>query len=1526
MRAACLGASLGRLSGFILLVPAGAMAAESGFEAPPAPGQTVPRPFDGETVVANPPCFVYPAVKPFPAYVLQYSRSAQFAPAETQTLTGRWVLNAPERALAPGTWFWRWRPGRPGDGRGAWSPVRRFIVPPEAPVLPFPEITALVRRLGAAHPRVLVPAAGLEALRRREKALNDPARLRRVRQYAQRAANQKLLPEPAFLPDWKHGRLEKYQRTFQTYRPFFAELTRLARDYLLTGNELSGREAKRRLMSIVAWDPAGSTSLHENDEVGTDVVRHCPRAYDWIYPLLSPEERNRCLRVFRPRMQEMYATLLRGPFEKKPYSSHVMGYYEPDLLQACLALSGDLDVAEMLHYTLLQLWSPFYPPYGGADGGWNEGPSYWAWIARVCARTYRLVECAAGIPVQQRSHLRNQVYYKLYGNPPWFKMSPFGDGQEGPARGGDAMLMLAALYRNPYALWYGEQLHARLDDLDAFLFPSAGLAPRPPRDLPQGRCFFDVGLACCHTDLAQGDDDVAFLFRSCPFGAVSHAYADQNTFVLDAYGEPLIIASGYYQLYGCPHHREWTWQTVASNSILVDGHGQKARSWASKGRIAEFATTIGADWICGDAHAAYPDRLEVFERRAVFLRPLHTGSGTVVVIHDRIRAKTPSTFQFLLHALDRMELDPAAGTVWIRHGHSACRVDFLEPAGLDFHQTDQFPVAPERPAPNQWHLQAGTRDKAESATSMIVLQPARRGKEGRLPRPRLVRNAGAAGIVLDRDGNRLVVGFRQRNRTGAFAFCGVRSDGEAVSACLDRDEPRSVVLVRGTVAALESGRILVRAATPADIAVSREGGELWVESANSAPVDAVLFTPFPVGRATDETGAEIAVAAGPAPDTVRLQLPPRRLVRLVPGSSGRAAGDRTGGPFYVPGAPVARFARQEYPRVNQVRLAAPFPGTPGIWALHLEVRAAGAGTSQDRRLAATAGNASVSAEFADPGEQVLEIPAVSLDPGTPVAVALTGPGAAAVRGVRGMARRIWGRNLLPNASFETVVDGRPAGWRPTTITRGAQCRIAAEKPGPGGPDGIAVECTAATGGDFGVILDWPGVLPVPYARRFRLACRVRTDPHDPKAKAGVQATSADWTFCRTTRRIRAPHKWTETALEFELPAGVDLAHLRLHMTASKVGAVLRVDRVALTELPPAEPAAAPAQIPLCMVGDSITWWGEGDWWRKYLLQQIPRLAFVGAHSSKFGYSHAGEGGNSTRNVLARLEAIPASPYYHLLIGTNDDNVRRADEVAARAQATATGIRRIVLGLLAKPGCRKVFLGSILPCHTDNPLRDRTNSAANTLLRRMLENGDLPRDRVVWVEYEKPVRKMPGWQELIRLHPSRQGYERLAEILAARLEQTLGTGEDATDWKASPRFAAGAGVRVDNLWQGDAGGATRIPLIAGWYTLSFRVLGREAPRPAVILQSAGSVKKPLQIEFAIPPEAAGHAGRVHFDFYTGAEGYEYSRSRLRLQCRAVRIDEIMIEKKRPGGVVSRYGRGAFIDTSTPPQPGEWVQFP
>lgn len=347
----------------------------------------------------------------------------------------------------------------------------------------------------------------------------------------------------------------------------------------------------------------------------------------------------------------------------------------------------------------------------------------------------------------------------------------------------------------------------------------------------------------------------------------------------------------------------------------------------------------------------------------------------------------------------------------------------------------------------------------------------------------------------------------------------------------------------------------------------------------------------------------------------------------------------------------------------------------------------------------------------------------------------------------------------------------------------------------------------------------------------------------------------------------------------------------------------------------AEPASTPEQIPLCMIGDSITWYGEGDSWRQQLVARLPRLAFVGTHSAKHGYSHAGEGGNSTHAVLKRLADIPACPYYHLLIGTNDNSISDETRVEAHAAQTAERIAAIVDGLLARPGTRTVFLGSLLPCTDDdpakagNPLRARTNAATNVVLRGWL-GGRLPAGRVAWVEYERAVLATPGWERCIRLHPLPAGYAVLAEVLAATIARTCAIDDPA----AAPRPAPGAGVRVDNLLDAE-GRATRAPVIAGWYTLSWQA-GAAGPEAALVVEGEGR-EFPLRL-----PVAAG--ARQHREVFTGYEGYGYTRSVLRLRAENCTLERVLLEKRRPAGTPSAYGQGSYLDSSTPPAPGELLE--
>lgn len=782
----------------VACVAATTVATAAEFEARPTPFQTVPRPADGETVSANPPCFVFPATTNCSSYAIEFARDATFPANATTRLSSPHMLAVAPEPLPPGRYFWRWRPGKLEAGATNWATARAFTVTKDAPVVPFPDVDALLKRLGTSRPRVMVRADEVADLRQRALVKFGKTWLVQVHKTAGQMRDKSLLPEPAFLPpSGDPNRTALYLKTFQTMRPFFGEMSRLAEDYLLTGDELSGQEAKRRLLHIVAWNPRGSTQLSHNDEVGTDVVRHCPVVFDRVHPLLSADERRRCLDCLMIRMQEMRDRWRTRPFEKYPYESHNMGYFLPDLLQASLALAGEAPVEEMLRYTLLQLWSPFYPPYGGDDGGWCEGPGYWSWIAAVCAQTYQLVEQATGVPVRLRSSLRKQSLYKLYGNPPYSPMSPFGDGQENRAGGGQTMALLAALYHDPYAKWYAEHQKTQLGGLSALSFDTSRVMARPPTDLPQGRAFYDVGLAAMHTALADATNNVSLFFRSSPFGSISHSFADQNTFALHAYGEALIIASGYYQAYGSPHHRQWTSKTIASNSALVNGAGQTDRDWNAKGRLTTFQTTSAGDYAVGDAAPAYAGKLKRFDRRIVFLRPEHTGGAPVVLIRDELVASKPATFQFLLHALSKMQVDPAAQRAVLAQGAARCRVDYLTPRGLTFDQHDRFAQPPFKPSPNQWHLTASTVDPAQDAASLMVIQPYRETESNSLPAARMQNGDGCVGVVLSGTDHTVAVLFRTDPARQTVTLGDMATDAQAASVTTVGGKLSSAVMFEG---------------------------------------------------------------------------------------------------------------------------------------------------------------------------------------------------------------------------------------------------------------------------------------------------------------------------------------------------------------------------------------------------------------------------------------------------------------------------------------------------------------------------------------------------------------------------------------------------------------------------------------------------------------------------------------------------------------------------------------------------------
>jgi len=827
---------------------------------PPVQGRNLPyTPADGSVVHTNPPPFLWlPSGRETHRYFLEISRNARFdGPNVLRYGPTPWCCMMLTHRLDPGVWYWRYGAQPNGLDKPAWSRARRFTIPEDATPWAYPGRDAF--QVPQQRPHLLLLASHLPELRRRA-ASGDlrpiaEALARRVR----REMGQPLPPEPDFLPKDRKKRSPAYVTIFRATRPPMDAMERAALAYLLTGERAFGLEAKRRILHFFAWDPEGSTCVFHNDEPAMWVMMRGVRAYDWTYDLFTPEERARVEKVMRVRAQDFYRLLRRMPFENNPFSSHpgrIIGF----LGEAAIEFLPEWPEArEWLDYITQIFWG-VYPAWGKEDGGWNEGPGYWAGYMGFALHFVLALREACGINLMQRPFFHNTPYYRLYLTPPYSNMAPFGDGtQFKRSRPVGLMYDFSSLLHDPHIRWYCEEVGhpGPTSDVLGILLKDDSIHGRAPFELPQARYFPGVGLVCLHTDFAVGENNVEFAMRSSPYGAVSHGHNDQNCFVLEAYGEPLAIAGGYYNYYSSPHHDKWTRQTKAKCGITYDGGIGQDRGWHAQGRIVHFLHGEGFDAVVGDATRAYGGRLSRALREVVHVRP------GIFVIRDDVAAPEPHRFEYWLHALDEMDVAEKAREIRIRRPRASLITRFLLPERIEFTQTDQFDPPPKWPPdkkfPNNWHLTASTPDPADSAEFLTVLLPAKAGAEGALPETRrlTVRNGSSVELRFP-DGRRVLVAFAAPGGTGGIKLGGLRTDARIAAVGLTADgKVERVLVVEG--AALEwNGRRVLTAAEPCAVSASfaADGGRIDFE--DSMHPDLRLDVPQRPAAVTDAAAKPVA--------------------------------------------------------------------------------------------------------------------------------------------------------------------------------------------------------------------------------------------------------------------------------------------------------------------------------------------------------------------------------------------------------------------------------------------------------------------------------------------------------------------------------------------------------------------------------------------------------------------------------------------------------------------------------------------
>jgi hypothetical protein len=714
---------------------------------------------------------------------------------------GKDPVHCPDQVFPPGRYTWDVTALDDQGAETAQRGKRSFIISEDAAKLPWVDPKVLLCRVPKEHPRILYPKANLDGIRSTLSTTRAKS-WRACKAAADRALTKGIPEYPVYhrIEDPGVQRME-YQKYFGYFRGYVdGALMDLALGFLMTEDAKYADAAKKILIEIATWPTddkdVTSVSARWGDEPGLSFSKCAHIAYDWLYDALDENERALVFKMCRERTWQTYRRLQRANYLTYPGESH-NGRLIAYLSDMSLAMAGETPDAETwLTYSLKALLT-FYPHWAGTDGGWAEGTAYGLWYNTFYIPALEGLRQLADYDLWQRPFFSNVRYFFFYCTANHGEIRPFGDGAEGGGpgvRGGsgyaDFMAFHAHRYNDPYIGWWVQQIPG-YRGARSLLYEDK-LPSKAPTDLPNSRAFKDVGWAGLHSDISDPQNDTCLIFKSSPYGSVSHSHADQNAFAIMKGGVALAIPSGYYgPSYGKPHHAQWTRSTKANNCILVDGQGQKIRSAAANGRILDFSDAPGYTYVAGDATNAYMGKLKKWIRRILFLRP-----GLFLLL-DEIEAPSQSQYQWMFHAFEKMDLRDHK--ICSRRKGATLNAYLACPHGLVLSQTDQFdtpynqgiPEAYHEQKANHWHVTAATKQKSRATriAAIMTVADANERFDVELQRQNGWIGATAAGdfgrvegwIRID-DVNTGPADFDAKTAAGKANLCGRSRDGEIYSA------------------------------------------------------------------------------------------------------------------------------------------------------------------------------------------------------------------------------------------------------------------------------------------------------------------------------------------------------------------------------------------------------------------------------------------------------------------------------------------------------------------------------------------------------------------------------------------------------------------------------------------------------------------------------------------------------------------------------------------------------------------------
>lgn len=727
---------------------------------------------------SNPPMFQWSRSDQPVRQKLQYSKSPEFPEDASTTVELTDNFFTPAEPIEPGRWYWRvWTET---DLLAGWSDIERIVVLPEAHrFVTEPVLTEDLCRV--TRPRLLPVARLVEPNMTEERKAQL---VRNAQKLFDRGVPEHPGPHVPGDPRWPtwidwYGKVAG-KITGGTGR----RLQQIAQYAMLTQDPKVIQWAKQMALDACNWDPEGGSAMRRGDIGAHHLLRGLNWCYDACWETMTPDERDRLRGVIVQRANQFYRSL--NPFRRGEANNHAW-LRAFGVAESGIVLAGDHDLAgEWVEY-VRQLYVGRFLCCLGYQGDNNEGVSYWGYGLMFIVDYADMMKAVCGIDLYQHPWLKQTARFPMYCAPPNAWAVSFADtgmpnhGARGPVQT-NRVRDLAIRTRDPYALWYSGQRE-----------PIDGLTPREPADLPPSIHYRHIGVAIFNTSLVDGREGVTVAMHSGPYFA-GHQHPDQNHFVIHAYSEKLAIDGGYYDWYGSPHFKAYSMQTLAHNTLLVDGEGQAVCKAGADGRMAAYFDSPGYGYVVGDASDpdVYGGRLSRFDRRILFIKP------GFVIVHDLVASGAAARYDWMLHAIVPIEVNSAAESFSIRCKAAALHGRFFSPTDVSLEVKTGFPAEPVNrystdPVPPEnyfpeWILYATPAERTAAAEFFAVMQIQRLGANAQPPATMDRLDADGTHAVRVQCGDRThLILSRSHGTEGTIRTADVETDGQLAAIELAAD-------------------------------------------------------------------------------------------------------------------------------------------------------------------------------------------------------------------------------------------------------------------------------------------------------------------------------------------------------------------------------------------------------------------------------------------------------------------------------------------------------------------------------------------------------------------------------------------------------------------------------------------------------------------------------------------------------------------------------------------------------------------